>query len=234
MFRILLIILLMTIAGAIRAAEIKGTITLRNVEEKRLQAGYVGRSVKGEQVHAFAGWTIGKIKAQVWCDTFMPRRTLLTWDPERGGSFAHTNLPPGRYLVYARYGENFLTWQLLELKSASEVKNITLVCDPVNAGDLQVQIIRPAGTYSVQVIPLDARGNNLLPGVNLEFHVGSDADSQKNVATMRGLAAGKYRLELRGAQHQQDRGGGSLSIFNQIGAWTVTVKARNLARYRLP
>lgn len=234
MFRLWLLILLLTLAAASRAAEIRGTITLRSIEEKSLQAGYVGRTAKGEEVHCFAGLTTGGATARVWCDTYLPRRSAIFWDPGRGSSFAHTNLPPGRYLVYARYGDNFLTWQMVELKSASEVKNIRLVCDLMNSGDLQVQINRPAGLYNVLAVPLDARGNALLPGVRLEYHLGSEADSQKNSAVLRGLTAGKYRLELRGVQRQTDRGGGSFSLYNDIGSWTVTVKARNLARYRLP
>jgi hypothetical protein len=232
--RLLLFSLLMTIATTGWSAEIRGVITLRNVGENKLQAGYVGRSQTGEEVHCFAGLTTGGATARVWCDTYRPRRSAIFWDPSRGSSFVHTSLPPGRYLVYARYGENFLTWRLVELKSASEIKSVTLACDLLNSGDLQVQINRPPGLYNVQVVPLDARGNTLFSGIKMEFHLGSDADSHNNVAALRGLAAGKYRLELRSVQRQTDRGGGVFSVYNDVGSWTVTVKARNLARYRLP
>jgi hypothetical protein len=226
--------LLLCAAGAF-AAEISGPIYFKGKLTENVQAGYVALVEKGDQINNMAGMTPTGDSGHVWCDTYKPRRTGLKWHKQTGLTFQHINIPPGKYLLYVRYGEHYLDWKVVDVPKATSKLTASLAISPSTFGTLHLVIGRGTGDYNIQLTPLTAKKQSPLPGAKIDFGGPViDVDVQGSETTLRGVKEGVYRVTLRAAHRQGTEETGIFTTYDDLGSWTITVKAGKALQFRLP
>jgi len=228
-------ILLLACAVQAFSAEISGRIyIIKDPGENDIRAGYVGLTSRGEQVNCFAGTTTGAAAASVWCTTYKPRKSFVSWAPDSGCTYRHTSLKPGKYLVYVQRGELYVDWKVVKIASPSSNLKANFSANPASAGDLRISWGGSKGDYNLRVSPLDSKSRSPLPGADLPLYMGVDVDVTGNGTVMRGLKAGNYLLELRAADRQGSEREGYFTIFTDIGSWHIKAEPGVILDYRLP
>jgi len=233
---LILIIAILAWASSLDAAEIRGTINMETPPQGFVQAAYEGRTSAGLRMTNMAGLKPSLGAGEVWCDTHMPRRTHLKWDPKAGLSFDHTGLPGGKYLVFVKAG-NYLDWKVLDLPDDTAILDTTLGIDMCQTGKLIVEITKGAGDYQAALVPLTADNQVPLRGVKLagSFHFSVSADVfNAETASFDGLRPGHYRVLLRALKRKGSDSTGYMTILTDLGMANVEVVAGKETRVALP
>jgi len=232
----LLVSLLLTAVtgGAGWSATVKGIVYFKGALEDQVAVGYTGKDAGGKVLTNMAGLTPIHGKASVWCDTYTPRRTALTWNPSTGLSFEHTHLPAGQYLLYVRYGETYLDTRFVRVDSRSRVVTVNLAIRSSQAGDLRVALSEKTGLFDVELTPLDIGGRMFFPEMPFGSLPSVRAETSNGAVHLTNLRAGSYRLALRRARRMGGKGSGSFTTYEDAGHWTVKVQAGKVLEYRLP
>lgn len=232
MTRLLTILGLLVLGSAAYAAEITGRIYLKAPQQASLAVGYVAVTSAGTEISNMAGLTMGNA-GHVTCTTYAPRNTSVYWDATKGATFSHVGLPQGRYLMYVRYGDWYYDWQLVDIPSSTARLSKNLSVNLADSGHLTIKIVRHGGNVNIRLTPYGANGKPLLPKDVFNYSFGKDISTSQPVASVRGLKAGTYLLELR-AEQKQTSGGGSFSTYTDIGSWVITVQSGKTLTYSIP
>ncbi len=204
------------------AAEITGSVIFAGKRPGKILAGYSGVGADGTKVTNMAGMTIGAGSSSVECTTYRPRNSRVNWDPRRGCTFSHVELPPGRYVVYVKSDDNYIAHRLVTLTASRPRVSLTFTCDANSQGDLVLRIARTGGPYNVRISPL-------VPGADVASEIGTDTDVSGRSVVLKGMRPGRYKADLR---LKQPRGGGSYLI-KEVGSWTVDVVAGKEREYQM-
>ena len=173
---------------------LQGTVTIPK-QKGELAVGYDGENARGESQVNMVGTGVdpenGSGGAQ--SDTFKPRVTRFGFDKDRTLRYVHAKLDPGWYLVYARWGPQFLAWRWLEVKDGAQT-TLDFALDPSQAGKLEIKTTAPE---RVQLLPLNEEGK--LPSLkqlpeNLAFMLRLEVEPKDGVAAFTTLHPGKYRV----------------------------------------
>ena len=229
-FGMVLLIVCAEIAGA---GTITGTIVMKGGRPGEVTAGYVGVTFSGQTVHSGAGMTLGDFKGSVSTTTFKPRITSVTWNPGQGCRFAHTALPPGKYLVYTRCDDRYMDWRVVTLTRTKPSATLTMGWSRTVQGDIKLIVTDRSVSYNVRVSPLDAAGRPPLPQADVPLHAGWDADVQRGSLLLNGMKPGVYQVELRRQQKSFGPDGSWSAIPQDAGKWSVTVIAGKRREYKL-
>jgi hypothetical protein len=199
---------------------VTGKIELKGRPRYTLLAGITGLTKDGKPLTNAAGTEVTpKDGTWVTSKTFKPQVTTLVNDATAGCSYHHIKLPPGRYLVYARFGDRFLDGRWVELEKEGKESELTvnLTIDPDTAGSLEVTLPKGA-KEGVQLIPLDEAGK--LPDLKtarswVAANLKTDVPAKDGKVLLDGLRPGAYRVSAGGAEKD------------------VTVKAKETAKLDL-
>jgi hypothetical protein len=182
-------------------AQIEGTIQLgKDVKYPvNMWAGFVGKDGTGKPVSPGVGFPIEMIvegsSQFASCETFKPLLARLDFDAEKGWTFKHEGLPPGTYLVYARWNDgHFFDAKWVTVKDASETVKVTLTVDPDLAGNLEVQIPNLSKDTEVEYIPLDDQGKIPLADVPMRNWYEGKVKVKEPKTVVDNVRAGKYRV----------------------------------------
>ncbi len=211
---------------------ISGRIAITGTRPKNVKVGYLGLPSSGRAITNMAGMTIGDFSGSVTCSTYKPREARLRWNPKLGLRFEHTELPPGRYIVWTRCDETYLDWRVVNLAPGQRSLSVELRCAAADQGDL-VLVVGGKGEYNVRLSPLAPTGKTPMTGADVARDVGWDADVKGGSLTMRGMKAGTYRVDLRSLVKLGSAAGGQSSILKDAGTWSVQVVASKHREYKL-
>lgn len=235
-------VVLIALAARAPAAEVAGTIAAKSPTGKMIEAGYVGIDLSGKQVVNMVGMTIGPAAAKASSTTWKPRNTSVSWDPAKGCAFKHVELPAGTYIFFAklidkRNGKEtaILTdWQQVKLPSRTTKLKLGLTLSPAHCGSLKVSAPGRPGTFGVVATPADEKEREAIQMDGSSFGPGVEADLGPHGVRLDGLRAGTYRLRLREVHRQKAGNSGWFATYNDIGAWTVRVRAGKVTEFQTP
>jgi hypothetical protein len=225
--------LLVVVCGSAGAGTISGTVAFEGKRPAAVKAGYVGLAGGGLRVSNSAGMTLGDFGGSVTCTTWKPRNATVVWDPAKGLRYRHTELPPGRYLVWVRCGENYMDWRLVHLTQDRPSATANFAFSRAAQGDLRLMVARSAKSYNVRISPLGKDGRPPLPGADVPMYVGWDTDVKGGAVLLAGMKAGKYQVELRSQVKHTDGGSGWSAVLTDEGVWSVEVVRGREREYRL-
>lgn len=107
--------------------------------------------------------------------------------------FDFTNLPPGRYLVYARVKDGPAAWAWATVAAGARV-TADLALDASKAGTVEVKL--PPGEREVRLVPADLGSpppdESFLD--RLAFSLELRGESKDGTATIANVPAGKYQV----------------------------------------
>jgi hypothetical protein len=232
--RYFLIIAVLFCSVIVDAADVNGVIKFAGIPNKQISVGYVALTDSGSRISNMAGLTPTGTSGKVWCDTYKPRRTSLTWHSKSGLSFQHTNLPAGKYLFYARYADNYLSWRIINLTGTPKNIQTVLSIDSLNTGELKFQISKGIGDYNIKLVPITDKFKLPIAGVDFGDMVSVDVDFKSKSTTVNGLKPGNYMVMLRSAKREGTPKTGMLSVYTDIGMWSATVKRGQSITCRIP
>ena len=174
------------IAGAVSPPLKKG---------QTVSVGYVGLPADGKVIsdggsgQAFGDDGSGGASRST---TFAPRAASLRIE-KFVPRFDYTNLPPGRYLVYARVKDGPAAWAWATVAAGGRV-TADLALDASKAGTVVVKL--PADEREARLVPTDL-GTPSLPEPFLDrvaFSLDLRAEPKDGTATITNVPAGKYQV----------------------------------------
>jgi hypothetical protein len=127
-----------------------------------------------------------------------PRAATLRFE-KFAPKFDFTNLPPGKYLVFARVKDGPAAWAWADIVAGSRVTK-DLKVDATKSGTVEVKV--PAGQVGVQLAPADLTpppGDAFID--QLVFSLGLEGEAKDGKVTIKNVPAGKYQARagtLRG------------------------------------
>jgi hypothetical protein len=171
---------------------IQGSVSPPAKKDQWVNVGYVGRTADGKVISDGAGtkpFTEGGGGAR--SASFAPRTAGLRMD-KFTPHFDFTNLPPGRYLVFARYESGAAAWAWTDVAAGGKV-TADLKLDEAKVGEVAVKL--PAGTREARLIPADLGtpppDDRFLD--QLAFSLDLKAEAKDGTATAK-VPAGKYQV----------------------------------------
>jgi len=121
--------------------------------------------------------------------SFAPRATTLRFE-KFTPLYDFTNLPPGRYLVFARVKDGPAAWAWSEVAAGGRA-TADLKLDAAKTGTVEVKV--PAGQIGAQLVPADLTPPPGEPFIDqLVFSLGLEAEVKDGKATIKNVPAGKY------------------------------------------
>lgn len=228
------IILALLLTLGVSAAEISGRVYIKAPMEKGLVVGYVGLPDQGEQISNMAGLSLIDSAALVTCTTYDPRNTSISWEPNAWATYTHVGLPPGQYLVYARYDDIYYDWQVVEVVSNNAKNSVNFSVNTARTGNLTIDIIRPGKEFDVRIVPYGEDKQHPLPGADIGFALCNSIEVTDQTAELQGLREGMYLLELRAADRQTSDDGSSWAVLTDIGSWVIRVEKGKTLTYKVP
>jgi len=129
--------------------------------------------------------------------SFAPRTATLRFE-KFVPKYDLSNLPPGRYLVYARQENGPVSWRWTDVTPASRL-TVDLKLDPATAGTVEIKV--PAGFEGrVGLTPADlgspAPTNRAIQ--QIAAGLAMEAEAKQGVATIKLVPAGKYVIRVSG------------------------------------
>lgn len=182
---------------------IHGSVTPPLKKGQSVSVGYVGLPTEGKDtVSDMAGGQVfgddgggGGVRSM----SFAPRAATVRFE-KFTPLFDFTNLPPGRYFVYARVKDGPVGWAWAEVTAGAKVA-ADLKLDAAKAGRVEVKV--PPGESDVRLVPTDLGtpppGERFLD--QLAFSLDLKAEAKDGVAKIANVPAGKYQVRagrLRG------------------------------------
>ncbi|MBM3497013.1 MAG: hypothetical protein FJX72_22230 [Armatimonadetes bacterium] len=225
--------LLAVLCGSSWAGTISGTVAFKGKRPANVKAGYLGVTANGDKLHNHAGMTLGDFRGSVKSTTFGPRNAEVQWDPKVGLRFRHTELPPGRYLVWTRCDEHYMDWRIVNLSHDRPSATVALTFDRAAQGDVKLTVGRSARSYNVRISPLAPNGKPPLAGADVPMYAGWDADVKGASILLGGMRRGKYQVELRSQVKSGSDATGWSAILTDVGRWSVDVIFGKHREYRL-
>jgi len=221
--RLVVFIILVMCGLAVRAADITGVIYTKGTLTQSVEVGYVGMTADDLSITCMAGITPHANGGECTCTTYKPRTSTVKFSKDSGWTFQHTHLPVGRYLVYAKYGDNYLDWQLVAVTNKNARMKVSLGINPGKTGAINLKVEQGAGDYNVTLTPLDAKGKIAVEKLEDDFNANIKVDFTGKSATVQGVKPGKYRLALRAAHKHGSKETGMFTTYDDIGSWNITV-----------
>jgi hypothetical protein len=123
--------------------------------------------------------------------SFEPRAATLQFE-KFTPVFDFTNLPPGRYLVFARVKDGPTTWTWVDLAAGGRA-SADIKLDAVKMGSVEVKV--PADERDAQLVPTDLTpppGDRFLD--SLANMLDLDGEAKDGVVKIAGVPAGKYQV----------------------------------------
>jgi hypothetical protein len=175
---------------------IQGSVSPPLAKGQSVSVGYVGLPTGGKDAisDGAGGQAFGDDGGGggVRSMSFAPRAASVRFE-KFTPRFDFTNLPPGRYLVYARVKDGPSGWAWADVAAGQRV-TADLKLDPAAAGTVEVKL--PAGERDARLVPADLGtpppGERFLD--QLAFSLDLDAEAKDGVATIIGVPAGKYQV----------------------------------------
>lgn len=188
--------------GAEEVPFIHGSVSPPIKKDQSITVGYVGQpGGKGNPVGDSAGGQTfgdqgsgGGMRSM----SFEPRIATLQFE-KFTPKFDFTNLPPGRYLVFARVKDGPAAWTWADVPAGGRVK-ADIKLDGVKFGTVEVKV--PADERDVRLVPADLTpppGERFLDSLANMLHL--DGEAKDGVVKIAGVPAGKYQVRagrLRG------------------------------------
>jgi hypothetical protein len=182
---------------------IQGTVSPPLKKGQSVTVGYVGQPAgKGNPVSDAAGTQVfgdmgggGGVRSM----SFQPRTATLRFE-KFTPVFDFTNLPPGRYLIFARVKDGPTTWSWVELPADGRV-TADIKLDAARTGTVEVKV--PADERDARLVPTDLTpppGDRFLD--SLANMLDLDGEAKDGVVKIAGVPAGKY--QVRAGRHQAD------------------------------
>jgi hypothetical protein len=179
--------------GAEEVPFIRGTVTPPLKKGQSVSVGYVGLPAGGgNPVSDLAGGQVfgddgngGGVRSM----TFAPRAATVRFE-KFTPLFDFTNLPPGRYLVFARVKDGPVAWAWAEVAAGGRA-TADLKLDAAKTGTVEVK--GATGQAGVHLVPAD-----LTPSLGeafidqLVFSLGLEGEVKDGKATIQNVPAGKY------------------------------------------
>lgn len=172
---------------------IQGTISPPLTKDQSVSVGYVGREPDGKVVSDGAGTKVFEDGSGGVRSLTFPPRTAGVRIEKFTPRFDFTNLPPGRYLVFARGGAGAAVWEWVDVAAGGRVeKNLTL--DPAKGGTVEVKL--SAGERDVRLVPTDlgAPPPDEIFLSQLSFSLDLRGEPKDGTATIPHVPAGKYQV----------------------------------------
>jgi hypothetical protein len=182
---------------------IQGSVSPPLTKGQEIWVGYVGQPADGGNPIFDGGG------GQVFGDdgsgggirsfSFRPRMATVRFE-KFTPRFDFTNLPPGRYLVYARVKDGPAAWAWTDVAAGAKV-TADLKLDAAKTGTVEVKL--SADAREARLVPMDLGtpppSDRFLDHLAFGLHL--DAEAKDGVATIKGVPAGKYQVRsgfLRG------------------------------------
>jgi hypothetical protein len=171
---------------------IQGSVSPPAKKDQMVNVGYVGRTADGTVISDGAGTKpFGEGGGGARSASFAPRTAGLRLE-KFTPHFDFTNLPPGRYLVFARYESGAAAWAWADVAAGGKVTaNLTL--DEAKVGTVAVKV--PAGAGDARLVPSDLGtpppDDRFLD--QLAFSLNLKAEAKDGAATAK-VPAGKYQV----------------------------------------
>jgi hypothetical protein len=171
---------------------IRGSVSPPAKKDQMVNVGYVGRTVEGKVISDGAGTkTFGDGSGFVRSGSFAPRTAGFRLD-KFTPHFDFTNLPPGRYLVFARYDSGAAAWAWADVAAGAK-QTADLKLDESKLGTVVVKV--PAGAGDARLVPTDLGtpppDDRFLD--QLAFSLDLKAEAKDGAATA-SVPAGKYQV----------------------------------------
>lgn len=181
--------------GELEVPYIEGTVVPALKKGQSIRIGYVSLGPDGKPISDSVGSQLSGddgTGTAVRSSSFAPRIASLRIE-ESVPRFDFTNLPPGRYLIYARIENGPITWQWVDLPAAGRLST-ELKFDEAHSGT--VEITAPAGIDEVRLFPRDTQAlpNNESLLHRLMYALDLRSELQNGKATITHVPAGPYRV----------------------------------------
>ncbi len=181
--------------GELEVPYIEGTVLPALKEDQSIRVGYVSLGRDGKPISDSVGSQLSGddgIRTTVQSISFAPRIASLRFE-KSVPRFDFTNLPPGRYLIYARIENGPITWKWVDLPDAGRVTT-ELKFDEAHSGT--VEIAAPAEIDEVRLFPRDPQAllNNESLLHRLMYALDLRSEVQDGKATITHVPAGQYRI----------------------------------------
>lgn len=170
---------------------VQGAVSPPLAKGQGVKVGYVGL-VDGKVLMDSAGTKVfedgsGAVRSM----TFTPRTAGVRVE-KFTPRFDFTNLPPGRYLVFARVESGPVAWSWVDVAAGARVTK-DLALDASKAGTVEVKL--PAGEREASLVPADAGAPPDESFVwQLSFQLDLRAEAKDGKATIAHVPAGKYQV----------------------------------------
>jgi hypothetical protein len=188
--------------GAEEVPFIQGTVTPPLKKGQSVSVGYVGLpAAGGNPVSDMAGGQVfgddgsgGGVRSM----SFTPRAATVRFE-KFAPKFDFTNLPPGKYLVFARVKDGPAAWTWVDVAAGGRVTT-DLKLDAIKTGTVEVKV--PAGQDRLRLVPSDLMpppGDAFID--QLAFSLGLEGEVKDGKVTIKNVPAGKYQARagtLRG------------------------------------
>jgi len=184
------------------ATTLTGSVTLTGWTKKNVEVGYVGLSsaTPHQQIEGYEGTIYGAAAPKMHqSEDFAKRKSIVHWAPHSGFTYQFTNVPPGKYLIYARADNRLEEWQIVQVAAGSKTLTTNLALNPAHTGSLRLKVSKGKGRNPLLLTPCAADGSSLYPDVNLMrfgIVVIQDGDS----SLLKNLKPGTYQLETVGVK----------------------------------
>lgn len=133
----------------------------------------------------------------------------------------YTKLPSGKYFLYAKYGDTYADWQVVNVDWWSK-NQVNLTIDLSQTGTLDVEISRGKGAYQCWLQPLTAL-KDAIPAVGGDF---LRVPIQGESATIKDIRAGNYSLGVLGKEDD--------SSYRGLGDWKIEIAAGKTLNFQVP
>lgn len=174
---------------------IRGSVTPPVKKEQTVWVGYVGLPAGGKVISDSAGGQAFGDEGDgggVRSTSFAPRTASVRFE-KFTPRFDFTNLPPGRYLLFARVKGGPAAWNWVEVAAGGRV-NADLKLDEKNVGTVEVKLA--PGQNEVRLVPADL--GSPPPGEDfrdaLAFSLDLRAEAKDGKAVVEHVPAGKYQV----------------------------------------
>lgn len=186
------------------AATVTGSITLAGAPKMKVEVGYVGLSATHQQVEGIAGTVYGAAAPNTAQTEFDKRKSIVHWAPRGGFTYQFTNVPPGKYLVYARAGNRLEEWKMLQVSAGVKSYTTNLVLNPAHTGGLRLKVSKGTGRNMLLLTPCAPNGASLYPNVDLMRFAIVDLIDGNNIL-LKNLKPGTYLVDLGGGKKNAPR-----------------------------